>query len=111
MGRSRGGQRHLFDDLEAVRFQGNELARVVSKDAHGVDIQSRKNLSADAVFALLAAEGDRFVGVHALLAVEVEQGISGSAPPHFAKIQKNPTAFGSDDSHGAIYLFAAMTGG
>jgi hypothetical protein len=36
---------------------------------HRPDIKCRKDLSADTVFALLAAQSDRFIRVDALLAV------------------------------------------
>src|SRR5262245_27034281 len=65
-------QRYLLDDLQAVRLQGDEFSRVVGKNPHRVDVQRGKDLRSDAVFALLAAKGDRFVRVHTLLAMKIE---------------------------------------
>ena len=65
-------QRNLRRDFQAVSLKSDELARVIREDPHGTDVQSRQDLNADAVFALLAAQADGFVGVGAVLAVIFE---------------------------------------
>ena len=74
-----GGRRNrdLCTDLQAVGFKRNEFARMVRKDVHRADIQSREDLRADAVFALFASKTDGLVGIRAVLPVILEERATG----------------------------------
>src|SRR2546428_3603277 len=64
----RVSERNLRQDLQTKGFQGDEFAGVVGQNAHGMDVQGSQDLRADSIFALLAAQSDRLIGVHAMLA-------------------------------------------
>src|SRR5215510_620526 len=75
-------ERHLGGNFQAERFEGHEFSRMIRENPHRSDVESGKNLCANAVLTLLAMKANRLVGVGSMLTVIFEQSCGGSRPAH-----------------------------
>src|SRR4051812_24072988 len=80
-------QRYLSRDLEAIGLQRYKLSWMIGQDAHGLYVQCREDLRADAVFALLSAQPNRLIGIGAMFPVKFEYCVSAFGSTHFVQVQ------------------------
>src|SRR5258707_1249513 len=106
--------RHRLDDVQAIAFQADDLARVVGQQADVAHAEIDKDLRADAVLPKVHAVAEALVGfngIEALLllqAVGLKLGQQADAAAFLAHVEDDAPAGLGDLGHGLVELGAAI---